>query len=62
MHYKERLRTAGVTIRNSSTFTLQCENGHIWQPIMRPGGDRLPNGYWLCPYGCNDHLKDRERH
>lgn len=53
MDAMRKLKQAGVSLIDRSTFALQCERcGAIWWPKL-PGGGRLPNGYWMCPRGCN---------
>lgn len=48
---------AGVELVDESRMLFQCNNcGKFWF-IMSGGKKRLPNGYYLCPNGCNSELE-----
>lgn len=53
MVFKQRLRTAGVSLVDPHRPLLRCDRcGRRWPPTVLSGG-RLPRGYWKCPGGCN---------
>ena len=55
----ESLATVGVSILNKYRVRLRCQNcGRVWMPVPCPEV-RLPDGWWICPSGCNKHLGPR---
>lgn len=49
----QELARIGVDLIEEKDIRLGCKQcGREWSPLLRKDG-RLPNGYWMCPEGCN---------
>ncbi len=52
----ESLESVGVQLLDKFRVKLRCAKcGMIWSPVPCPEV-RLPDGWWICPRGCNRHL------
>lgn len=51
--YRDTTPTASGLERNTWPYLTCNKCGQIWaMPVVR-GAASLPDGYWICPKGCN---------
>jgi hypothetical protein len=53
--YKDTTADQGGGIKRKIAPRLVCNQcGRSWRLPLQKGERSLPNGYWICPKGCNN--------